>query len=137
MMDRTDDNRERDRENLKWMMEEMNAKMDPSHKKMMAILDANHERIIAPLGKAEVTDFKTNPEEMEYVAEHQEIPKEDAAVMPVEEPRKGRRVRNLAAERRQKMRERNREIVDKGESWLPPAGRCPAVQRGMAKKELL
>jgi hypothetical protein len=41
---------------------------------------------------------------MQSIEEHQEIPKGDAAVMPVGGPRKRRRVRNLAAERRQKLR---------------------------------
>jgi hypothetical protein len=40
--------------------------------------------------------------------EHQENPKGEPPVMSVEEPRKRRRVRNLAAERRQKMRVRTR-----------------------------
>jgi hypothetical protein len=52
---------------------------------------------MASLGKTEFTNFKAIPEGMESVAEHQEIPKEDAAVMSVGEPRKRRRVRNLAA----------------------------------------
>jgi hypothetical protein len=43
---------------------------------------------------------------MQSIEEHQEIPKEDAAVMPVGGPRKGRRSCNLAAERCQKMSER-------------------------------
>jgi hypothetical protein len=45
---------------------------------------------------------------MQFIEEHQEIPKEDAAVMPVGEPSKRRRVHNLAAERRQKRKERSR-----------------------------
>jgi hypothetical protein len=40
--------------------------------------------------------------------EHQEIPKEEASVMPVGEPRKRRRVCNLATEHRQKRKERTR-----------------------------
>jgi hypothetical protein len=46
---------------------------------------------------------------MQSTEEHQEIPKGEAAVMPVGEPRKRRRIRNLAAERRQKRKERTRE----------------------------
>jgi hypothetical protein len=87
-----------DQEDLKSMMVEMNAKLDVSHK-MMAMLDAHRERTVASLGKKEATDFKAIPEEIESVTEHQETPKEDAAVMPVGGPRKWRRVRNLAAER--------------------------------------
>jgi hypothetical protein len=43
---------------------------------------------------------------MQSIEEHQEIPKEDAAVMLVRELRKWRSVCNLAAERRQKGKER-------------------------------
>jgi hypothetical protein len=43
---------------------------------------------------------------MQSIEEHQEILKEDAAVMPVGEPRKLRGVCNLAAEGRQKRKER-------------------------------
>jgi hypothetical protein len=53
-------------------------------------------------------DLKANPEERQSVGEHQEIPKEEATVMPVGEPKKRRRNRNLAAERRQKLKERTR-----------------------------
>jgi hypothetical protein len=45
---------------------------------------------------------------MQSIVEHQEIPKEEAAGTPVGEPRKRRRVQNLAAERCQKRKERTR-----------------------------
>jgi hypothetical protein len=54
----------------------------------------------------EDTETKPDPGTMQSVEEHQEIPKEDAAVMPVGEPRKRRRDRNLAAGRRQKPKRR-------------------------------
>jgi hypothetical protein len=94
------------KENMQEMTARMEAKLDTSYKKMMAMLDAHHERIMASLGRAEATDFKAIPEEMESVMEHQEIPKEDNAVMPGGEPKKWRRVCNLAVEHRQKMKER-------------------------------
>jgi hypothetical protein len=62
--------------------------------------------------------------------EHQEIPKEEAAVMPVGEPRKRRRVCNLSAEHHQKRKERtwgNRRLQE----GVPP------YKSGMAKKEPL
>jgi hypothetical protein len=67
---------------------------------MMAMSDAHHEMTVVPLGKMEATDFKTNPEGMESVKKHQEIPKGEAAAMPVGKSRKRRRVCNLAAEHR-------------------------------------
>jgi hypothetical protein len=54
----------------------------------------------------EDTETEPDPGKMQSVEEHQEIPKEEAAVMLVGEPRKRRRVQNLAAERRQKRKER-------------------------------
>jgi hypothetical protein len=76
---------------------------------------------------------------MQFTEEHQEIPTEDAAVMPVGEPRKQSRARYLPAERHQKKheltacrkkvsrharvawRKRNlfRKTVDRARSWPP------------------
>jgi hypothetical protein len=55
-----------------------------------------------------VTETEPDPGIMQSKEEHQEIPKEDAAGMPVGEPRKRCRVCNLAAEHRQKRKERTR-----------------------------
>jgi hypothetical protein len=93
---------------------------------MMAILDAHHERTVASLGKTEATDFKAISEEMESVTEHQENPKREAAVMPVGEPRKRHRVQNLAAELRQKRKERK----DLGKSWIQEEVNC-RLQEGV------
>jgi hypothetical protein len=54
------------------------------------------------------TETKPHPGIMQSTEEHQGIPKEEAAVLPLGEPRKRRRVCNLAAERRQKRKERTR-----------------------------
>jgi hypothetical protein len=75
----------------------------------MAILDAHHERIMTSLGKTEATNFKGNPDEVKSVTEHQEIPKGEAAVMPLGERRKRLRVCNLAAERLQKRKDMAQE----------------------------
>jgi hypothetical protein len=56
----------------------------------------------------EATETEPKPGMMQSIEEHQEIPKEDAAVMPVRGPRKLHRVCNLATECCQKMRERTR-----------------------------
>jgi hypothetical protein len=53
-------------------------------------------------------ETKPDPGRMQPTEKHHEIPKGEAAVMPVGEPRKRCRVRNLAAERRQKRKERTR-----------------------------
>jgi hypothetical protein len=56
----------------------------------------------------EATETESDPGTMQSIEEHQEIPKEDAAVMPVGEPRKRRKVCNLAADRRQKKKQKTR-----------------------------
>jgi hypothetical protein len=52
------------------------------------------------------TETKRNPGLMQSIEEHQEIPKGEAAVMPIGGPRERCRVCNLAAECHQKMKER-------------------------------
>jgi hypothetical protein len=86
------------------------ARTDAKHKEMMAMLYAHHERMMACLGKTEANTEKTEPDPgvMQSVEEHQEIPEGDAAVMPVGELKKGRRVCNLVAECRQKRKESTR-----------------------------
>jgi hypothetical protein len=54
----------------------------------------------------EATETEPDPEMIQSIEEHQEIPKGEAAVMPVGELRKQHRVPNLAAKCRQKMKER-------------------------------
>jgi hypothetical protein len=83
----------------------------------------------------DATETEAIPGMMHCIEEHQEFPKKDVSVMPVEGPRKRRRVQNLAAERRQKMKERPRDIVNPGGSRLPPAGSCPAVEKWNGEKE--
>jgi hypothetical protein len=39
-------------------------------------MDAQHERMMACLGRMEATGLKTNPEEMQSEVEHREVPKE-------------------------------------------------------------
>jgi hypothetical protein len=80
------------------------------HEEMMAMVDTCHKGMMACLGKTEADTEKTDadPGMMQSTEVHQEIPKGEAAVMPVREPRKRGRVRSLAAERRQERKERTR-----------------------------
>jgi hypothetical protein len=66
---------------------------------------------------------------MPSVEEHKDIPTEDVAVMSVGEPRKRRRVRKLAAERRQKIKDRTRE---NHESKRKSPAACRMVSRHAA-----
>jgi hypothetical protein len=80
--------READREQRKRMMEEM-----------MAIFGDNQEGT-----KSDPEQMEPSPGTMQPVGEHQEVTKEEAAVMSVGERKKRRRNPNLAAERRQRTR---------------------------------
>jgi hypothetical protein len=108
-------------------MAEMNPKMDGKQEEM---LDRIREHIKS--GQAEIrstldewlmdlrdgqkettacngaTEAKLNPGLMQSIEEHEDIPKEEAAVMPVGVPRKLHRVCNLATECHQKRKERTR-----------------------------
>jgi hypothetical protein len=107
-----------DREERKTCEKEMMAWLEKLHaetatiraetkaiRERMAKLNAHHERT---LGHREATETEPDPEMMQSAEEHQEIPNEDASVMPVGEPRKWLRVQNLAAERRLKRKKRTR-----------------------------
>jgi hypothetical protein len=87
-------NRKADLENLRRRMEEM--------------LTANQNGLKEMIACKEATETEPDPGMMQSVEEHQEIPKGEAAVMPVREPRKRRRVCNLTTGRRQKRKERTR-----------------------------
>jgi hypothetical protein len=50
----------------------------------------------------EETETEPDPGMMQSKEEHQEMPKGEAAVMPLGGPRKRHRIQNLGAERRQK-----------------------------------
>jgi hypothetical protein len=72
-------------------------------KKMMAMLDARHKSIMTSLGLTEAKTAKNIEQDsgmMQSVEEHQEIPTEDVAVMPVRGLRKRRRNRKLTGRRR-------------------------------------
>jgi hypothetical protein len=69
------------------------------------------------------------------IEEHQENPKEDAAVMPVGGPRKRLRVCNLTSERRQRMRERTRGNSGFRRKTAAVCRKVPAVQKWHGEKE--
>jgi hypothetical protein len=96
----------------------------------------------------EATETEPDPRMMQYIEEHQEIPKEEASVIPVGEPRKRRRVCNLAMESHQKRKGRcpamqkwngekgassgmfrSKEILDRGRDLPSPPVRRPAMQQ--------
>jgi hypothetical protein len=122
--ERMEADRKSDREDLKGMMEEMmNANQEEKLARMregiksgqaemkpildawlMDVKDGRKETTACQ----EATETEPNPGMLQSIEGHQEIPKGEAAGMPVVGPRKRRRVRNLAAERRQKRKERTR-----------------------------
>jgi hypothetical protein len=102
---RKTDRKERkgDQEDLKRMLSKMKAKMDGNQAETRSIFvtwlkdlkDCRNETTACN----EATKIEPNPGMMQSIEEHQEIPKGEAAVMPLGEPRKRRKVCNLAAER--------------------------------------
>jgi hypothetical protein len=93
--------------------EEMEASMNAWRKETMACQERAEAHLeykdpTSPDMKAsqEATETETFPETMQSIEEHEEIPKENAAVMLVEEPRKRRRDRKLEARCRKKQKER-------------------------------
>jgi predicted HAD superfamily phosphohydrolase len=69
--------------------EEMLAKLDAYHKRMMTKMDSWLEKIEACLGKMKATDLEAYPAEIESEAEHEEVPNEEAAVKTVRARRSG------------------------------------------------
>jgi hypothetical protein len=70
-----------------------------------------------------------NPEVMESEVEHRVFPLEAAAVKSSGSMKKRHRGRHLAEADEEIQGNWPEEFVDTGGSWLPIAGRCPAVQK--------
>jgi hypothetical protein len=87
---------------LEAQQEERKAVREADQKQRKAEKEADREQLLAKM------DMKANPGMMRSVGEHQEVSKEEAAVMPIGELKQRRRNRNLAAERCQKPKERTR-----------------------------
>jgi hypothetical protein len=109
--------------------------MDAFHEKRMAMLEAQQKRMMACLGQTEANTEKIDPEMMQSTEEHQDVPNEDVAVMPVGEPRKRCRVRKSTAGRCREPMKQPRKL------WIPEEVGCrlhegiPPCSSGMAKKE--
>jgi hypothetical protein len=88
--------------------------------------------------EADMENIEPDPRMVQSALEHQEIPTEDVAVMPVKGLRKRRRVWKLAVERRQKPKERNRGFCG---SWkrvtVCRQKDIPPYNSGMAKNKTL
>jgi hypothetical protein len=96
-------------ENAETRHEEMLARMKAEREADRGQRKTDIEQILAKMEEMFAKmDMKANPGMMQCVGEHQEVSREEAVVMSVGEPKKRRRNRNLAAERRQKPKERTR-----------------------------
>jgi hypothetical protein len=116
------------------MAARLEAKTEATHKKLMAAMGDNHERMMSCLEKMEAClECKEPSEEMKSAVEHREVPKEHAAVKPVG-LRNLHRSRNLAAQRRQEPKEWTRG------NWIPEEIGCcpqkdePPCRSGMARR---
>jgi hypothetical protein len=83
-------------------------RMDAYHEERMAMSDAHQKRMIAYLGETDANTEKINLGMMQSAEEHQDVPSEDVAVMPVKGLKKRRRGRKSTAGRRGEPKELNR-----------------------------
>jgi hypothetical protein len=123
-------------------MEANTEKLEPNPEEDEAVLERkrvhNQETAIHSLkdDQNETTAYneatekiETDPGMMQSAEEHQDILSEHVAVMPVKGLKKRRRGRKSTAGRRGEPKKLNRGNCGPGRSWLPPAGRCPAMQQ--------
>jgi hypothetical protein len=89
---------------------------------MRVTIQSVRSELVETTACEEAAETDPGPGFMQSIEEPQKISKGDAAVMPVGETRKRRRVCNLAAERRQKRKEWTRGNSGSRRKWLPPAG---------------
>jgi hypothetical protein len=83
----------------------------------------------------EATETKPDLGTMQSVEEHQEIPKQEAAVMPIGGLRKRRRDRNLASGRRQKPKGRIRTSCESSRRLTVARRRCSVEQQWHEARE--
>jgi hypothetical protein len=81
--------------------------MNTNQERMMPKIDASHKRMMVHLGKMEATDLEANPEVRSKV-QHEEVPKEDAAVETGKASNKWHRGWNLASKRCQTQKQQTR-----------------------------
>jgi hypothetical protein len=83
MLEKIDANQEKADANRKTGREERKQEIKAGLEQMAFLIsrmDAHQERIMACLGKTSAIDLKTNPEERESKAMHEEVPTEHTAV---------------------------------------------------------
>jgi hypothetical protein len=80
--------------------------------KMEEIMERQTKHLIMAMlnTNPEAMKIEQDPGMMQSMDKHQEIPTQDATVMPVREPRKQRRVQNLAVESRRERKDRTQGI---------------------------
>jgi hypothetical protein len=131
-----------DREKLQDKMKAYREDFKSDQAKMIAAFKERMDALIANItidrkettASQEDTETKPDPEKMQSVEEHQQIPKEDAAVMPVGGLRKRRRDRNLAAGRRQKPKRKDRETSSRNSQLVTKNKKMDLVE-GTAPSE--
>jgi HD-GYP domain-containing protein (c-di-GMP phosphodiesterase class II) len=99
MVAKLDDNKKK----AEAFQEKMEATIQSIRSEVQETIHNRVENVRAELNQkteANTEKFEQDPGMMQSVEEHQDVPTEDVALMPVGEPRKRRRVRKLAAGRR-------------------------------------
>jgi hypothetical protein len=110
LLTKTKEDRKADQEKMAADKEDFLARMDAIHEKRMAMLDAHQKRMTACLGEMDANTEKIELDTgmMQSIEEHQDVPSEDVAVMPVKGLRKRRGIWKSTAGRRGEPKELNR-----------------------------
>jgi hypothetical protein len=127
-----DSNQEKAKASTAKLEEKMEETIECQTKHLKAI----HERMMAKWNThQEMTEIDPDTEMMQSTEEHQEIPTEDTAVMPVGEPRKQHSVRYLAAESHQKRKDRTQGNHGSRKKSAVARRKVSHHASGMAEKE--
>jgi hypothetical protein len=98
MQEKVDADREEMKQGIRAGEEHLKEEMKAQMSSVVSWMDAQHERMMACLGRMEATGLKGNAEETQSEAEHREVPKEQAEAETGRAPKKQYRGQNLAAE---------------------------------------
>jgi hypothetical protein len=116
-------------------METHQARKEANYEEMMAKLDAHHERMMACLGRTEGTDLEANPVETQSEAVHRTVPKDHAVVKSSGALKKRHRGRRLAVGRPGRPQERTRGNYGSRKK-LVVAGRKMTPRAGVARRKV-
>jgi hypothetical protein len=146
---RIETNRKKDREDLKEMREEIKSGQAEMRSTVCAMRSELKEtiqhgmKVVIQLIQSELdettacnkaTETEPIPQMMQSIEEHQDIPKGEAAVMPVENQGSGIGSAIWPRNAARRGSKGPGDIMDPGGSRLPPARGCPTMQKWHGEK---